>query len=131
MFLFHFLVIFSQLCFNFGFLLDGDPLDNSRNVTIHTSIGTIVGKLKYSAFDGNKFQVKTFLGIPYAEAPIGNNRFRKPVPKAAFTSPYFASNFGASCLQSQENGLIKSENCLSLNIFVPHTISNGYAYLNT
>ena len=116
--LFRILVIFSQLFVNFGFLIDGN---NSGNVTIRTSIGTIIGKIKYSTFDGKKYQVEEFLGIPYAEAPIGNNRFRKPVPKSAFTSPYFASSYGASCLQYQENGLNKSEDCLSLNIFVPHT----------
>ena len=129
MFLLHFLLIFSQFDFLFGFLLDGDSSNNGRNVTVHTNIGTIVGKLRDGTFDGNKYQVKEFLGIPFSESPSGNNRFRKPIPKAAFTSPYYASNYGASCLQQQANELNKSEDCLSLNIFVPHTsdvMSNGY-----
>ncbi|CAJ0954004.1 unnamed protein product, partial [Mesorhabditis belari] len=79
--------------------------------------------------------VTTFFGIPFAEPPLGNLRFRKPKPKApwrhvfnATTPPnacyqsidtYFGEFFGATMWNANTK---MSEDCLYLNVFVPGKI---------
>ena len=116
-----FLFILLQLqCFQ-GFLIyDG-------SITVQTPVGDIIGTLHNIHFDGQHYQVKEFLGIPYAEPLIGDKRFRKPVPKAAFTKPFNASDFGPKCLQGPSpvvpagQDFPMSVDCLYLNIFAPVT----------
>ncbi|CAE6423129.1 unnamed protein product, partial [Rhizoctonia solani] len=59
--------------------------------------------------------------IPYAQPPIGNLRFRKPV---AFTpnGTINAQNYGPRCLQSTIV-VDASEDCLTLNIWRPHEMT--------
>jgi para-nitrobenzyl esterase len=57
-------------------------------ITVKAQAGTIVGR-----GDG---RVRRFLGIPYAEAPIGELRFAAPVPRARFAEPFDASRHGAT-----------------------------------
>ncbi|KAG5335338.1 hypothetical protein C0989_001384 [Termitomyces sp. Mn162] len=40
-----------------------------------------------------------FLGIPFAQPPVGDLRFRLPQPIAPYTSDFSATNFGLSCPQ--------------------------------
>ncbi|XP_013418765.1 carboxylesterase 1C-like [Lingula anatina] len=62
--------------------------------------------------------VHAYLGIPYAEPPLGDLRFKKPVPKAAWSSPLNATKYGPICLQM--NAMFpSSEDCLKLNVHVP------------
>ena len=92
-------------------------------VTVQCSIGTILGKLEADFLDGQQFKVKTFLGIPYAEAPVNDRRFRKPVPKANFTRSFRAFDFGPACLQRARSMTGMSEDCLYLNIFTPSHVN--------
>ena len=108
--------ILSYLCC-FGFPLH--KLHTSKFVKVHTNLGDILGKVKTVTFDGNSYSVQEFLGIPYAEPPVGNSRFRKPIVKAPFASPFTAFSYGPSCLQLPFGKMTLSEDCLYLNIFVP------------
>ena len=56
--------------------------------TVRAPAGEIVGH-----GDG---RVRRFLGIPYAEAPVGERRFAAPVPRARFTEAFDASRHGAT-----------------------------------
>ena len=63
-----------------------------------------------------------FLGIPYAKAPVGANRWKKPVPVEASDRIYEAYYFGNSEIQpeSSHNILVRfkqDEDCLNLNIW--------------
>uniref|UniRef100_A0A915CYH5 Carboxylesterase type B domain-containing protein n=1 Tax=Ditylenchus dipsaci TaxID=166011 RepID=A0A915CYH5_9BILA len=48
----------------------------------------------------NGKHVSQFLGIPFAEPPVGRLRFRKPVPKASWRQPLNATAHPHSCVQS-------------------------------
>ena len=115
-----FLTLLCAYCTS-GFFFDGEPLP--KVATVQTPVGHIHGQEENVNFNGNYYKVKTFLGIPYAEPPLGNNRFRKPVPRAPFTTPFSALSYGAACLQMPEEPygtmIPMSEDCLFLNVFVP------------
>ncbi|KAF8386834.1 ace-1 [Pristionchus pacificus] len=76
--------------------------------------------------------VTQFFGIPFAEPPVGNLRFRKPVPKAPWRNILNATVLPNSCIQSLDTNFgeffgatmwnantKQSEDCLYLNVFVP------------
>lgn len=69
-------------------------------------------------------KVEFFGGLPYADAPVGNLRFRPPVLKARLRGRSFnATQFGKSCLQPALFSTIPAENqsedCLNINIYRP------------
>ena len=85
-------------------------------------------------------RVEKYLGIPYAEAPVGTRRFRKPELKAPLKSTFKATGYGPSCMQ-QEIGMIGprdpnvninsfSEDCLFLNIHKPFMEVNDLVHLS-
>jgi len=67
--------------------------------------------------------VVAFLGLPFAEAPIGDLRFKPPVPIESWGDPFDASEFGPACPQPVEPGQAlyqnQSEDCLTLNVWTP------------
>lgn len=101
----------------------GSTTENTANLVItETSSGKIVGRK-----EGN---INTYLGIPYAEPPVGSYRFRPPRPKTPwYPAMYRALNFGPECLQSalyrsdpeeeDPDSVGMDEDCLYLNIWQP------------
>ena len=56
-----------------------------------------------------------FLGIPYAQPPLGELRFRWPQPlENAFDGTFDATHYGYTCYQYNSNFNL-SEDCLNLN----------------
>eukprot|EP00992_Anisonema_acinus_P009515 TRINITY_DN5735_c0_g1_i1.p1 TRINITY_DN5735_c0_g1~~TRINITY_DN5735_c0_g1_i1.p1 ORF type:complete len:523 (+),score=129.82 TRINITY_DN5735_c0_g1_i1:34-1569(+) len=68
---------------------------------------------------------RIFLGIPYAEPPVGALRFRPAVPVEPWEGTRDASSARDGCLQGpgQPPGFPTSEDCLFLNIYTPATAS--------
>lgn len=113
------LVLSAYFCTNNGFLIP----DGIQKVS--TNIGDVIGFTDQVQFGGQNFQVRKFLGIPYAEPPIGNLRFKKPVMKMMLKSPYKAQSYSAKCPQAYLSESDRaSEDCLYLNIFTPAGSSN-------
>lgn len=89
---------------------------------VYTQHGEILGQQSSVQFEGKQYNLKTFLGIPYAEPPVGNLRFRKPVPKLKLSKPFRAFYTGSACPGNpQQEKVTSSEDCLYLNIFVPNS----------
>ncbi|GFU18184.1 acetylcholinesterase [Nephila pilipes] len=76
----------------------------------------------------SEHEVEAFLGIPFAEPPIGDLRFRKPIPKTSWTDVYDASRKPPTCVQNvteryywSPNIENMTEDCLYLNLWVPYS----------
>ncbi|HEY4379934.1 MAG TPA: carboxylesterase family protein [Acidobacteriaceae bacterium] len=70
-------------------------------------------------------QVIAYKGIPYAQPPLEELRWRPPMPVGKWKHVLFAQDFGPHCLQSgtwpdmtfHDSG--PSEDCLTLNVWAP------------
>ena len=69
-----------------------------------------------------------FKGIPYAAPPVGNLRWREPMPVRPWASASDATAFGPLCPQPQglgpnaarlSNVQASKEDCLYLNVWTP------------
>ena len=91
---------------------------------VTTKLGTIIGQYHRAVVFGEEVYYETYLGIQYAEPPVGYLRFMKPVPKMAFSSSYKAIQFGNACYQHTAmmdivKGVTIGEDCLFLNVYIP------------
>lgn len=43
----------------------------SQYMSVHSAAGTIIGLVKTSTFNSTTYRLNTFLGVPYAESPVG------------------------------------------------------------
>ncbi|KAF8310472.1 alpha/beta-hydrolase [Clavulina sp. PMI_390] len=100
----------------------------SRNVTsgqpiVSISTGVVAG------VNLPQFQQDNFLGIPYAQPPIGELRFAAPVPLAPNDSRTFdATDYGKACMQPLQSYTgysldSISEDCLTINVVRPQGIA--------
>ena len=60
-----------------------------------------------------------FKGIPFAQAPVGDLRWREPMPVKAWSGSRDATAFGAPCAQNSGGKVMENsrEDCLFLNIW--------------
>ncbi|MEC7662459.1 MAG: carboxylesterase family protein [Pseudomonadota bacterium] len=81
---------------------------------LQTRSGQIQGQL----IDG----IHQFLGIPYAQAPYGEYRFKPPQARAAWQGVFLADQFGSACEPGsalESSTVPVGEDCLNLNIWTP------------
>ena len=117
--------IMEHIVFRFVWLLYAIPSTAGQDVTVDTNIGTIIGEVYRGSYNATPFIVNRFLGIPFAEAPIGERRFQKPVKKAPFAEPHFVKSVPPACIQYGKSPANFSEDCLYLNVLVPGDIDNS------
>lgn len=85
---------------------------------VETSVGRIRGVARFSGG-------AEFLGIPFAQPPVGKLRWHEPVEVAPWTDVRDASKFGAPCAQSvlgdwnKHDAETSKEDCLFLNVITP------------
>ncbi|XP_056643007.1 carboxylesterase 1D-like isoform X1 [Diorhabda sublineata] len=80
---------------------------------VKTSSGWILGKETRTVDLGKPYI--SFSGIPYGEPPVGDLRFRAPVPVKPWNGIKNVTEKGNSCVQLT----FGDEDCLNLNIYVP------------
>lgn len=94
-----------------------EPSDSGEPLVVSTGQGTLRGV--------DEQGVRTWRGIPYAAAPVGNLRWRPPAQAPTWEGELAATSFGAPCLQPAgyrygDRGLkprrTSSEDCLYLNV---------------
>ncbi|XP_046639317.1 venom carboxylesterase-6-like isoform X2 [Daphnia pulicaria] len=78
---------------------------------------------------GRKFHA--FRGIPYALPPVGELRFRDPIPVKPWTGVLNANQEGSPCVQIDciLFKIMGNEDCLKLNVFTPVVTSTDTASL--
>ncbi|XP_037573068.1 acetylcholinesterase-1-like isoform X1 [Dermacentor silvarum] len=94
---------------------------------VNTTCGLVRG-IRISVKDKTVFG---FLGIPYAQPPTGELRFRKSVPALPWKDVLDATTMPYSCMQPEnvflsagfEDESRHSEDCLYLNLWTPQTDS--------
>ncbi len=94
-------------------------LKNNDGPLVSTKDGLILG---YPIKVVGGSEIFAFEGIKYAEAPIGQLRFRSPIPKKAWNGVYHAFSSGNPCLQYNFIAgfrILGSEDCLFLSIYSP------------
>lgn len=102
---------------------DAPPPDAPSGSACETSVvahpGTVItttGPVTGSA-DG---AVMSWKGIPYAAPPIGDLRWRPPVPASCWATERVTTTFGAVCPQLNQAGeVVGDEDCLTLNVWAP------------
>ena len=104
-------------------LAAASPLFAAAAPQVKTTSGMVEGK--------DEGAVHAFLGIPYAAPPVGDLRWKPPAAVAKWTGVRKATDFGPHCMQGNVYGDMKfrdsggSEDCLSLNVWVPAETSRA------
>ena len=81
---------------------------------VQTDSGAVVGKVEKVPHGKS---VREYLGIPYAEPPVGELRFVAPKPVKPWSGIKNATEFGASCVQLESlpfAGIEKTHSGMSL-----------------
>ncbi|PKS08587.1 hypothetical protein jhhlp_004973 [Lomentospora prolificans] len=99
--------------------LSGPAFASNRcSPTVTIANGTVVG------FTDNSSAVDKFLGVPYAEPPVGDLRLALPEPLRNSFGTLDANAFGPACYGRKDQGP-QSEDCLTLNIWRPASTTDG------
>ena len=98
----------------------GMPIGNEKvfaaeNLSVKTRYGTFNGFI-------DKNGVKTWLGIPFAQPPVGKLRWQAPQPLKPSNKTFDAKKFGLRAMQIDDgeegsSTIPQSEDCLTLNIW--------------
>ncbi|CAG4935247.1 unnamed protein product [Parnassius apollo] len=87
---------------------------------VQVSEGILEGEVKNNEYGG---KIYSFKGIPYAQPPVGDLRFKAPQPPKPWNGVREAKTCGNDCYQSdlitgmEPHG---SEDCLYLNVYSPN-----------
>uniref|UniRef100_A0A915B9N9 Carboxylesterase type B domain-containing protein n=1 Tax=Parascaris univalens TaxID=6257 RepID=A0A915B9N9_PARUN len=94
------------------------------------STGSLLKGAKITVNDNNT--VHLYLGIPYAESPTGQNRYKAPITRTKWDGILDASYYKVSCLYDSPDFVVTlssrfiSEDCLHVNVISSEScIQNG------
>ena len=101
-----------------------DPVAPPLAEVVETAYGQVRGAFVDATQDG---AVLAYKGIPFAAPPVGELRWKPPMPPAPWEGERDATAFGASCHQGAgadegfyaQPQLTESEDCLFLNVWAP------------
>ncbi len=100
-----------------------------------TAHGKVQGMEAQSSFGDKTVRTWTWLGVPYAEPPVGDLRWKAPRAPADWEGARQAKEWSDICVQysglmnsmdcNNTGRLIGSEDCLYLNVWRPRTDAKG------
>lgn len=99
----------------------GAPTCDAEVPVAALSLGNVCGIVR-TTVRGQKSHA--YLGIPFAEPPVGSLRWKPPVPLASLgADTYEANEYKSICVAPGpgSTGFIGSEDCLYLNVYAPTT----------
>jgi para-nitrobenzyl esterase len=100
------------------FLLQAEVVAATGELIVGTTCGSLKGATR--ALGGAEF-----LGIPYAQAPVGDLRWHEPLETKPWGGVHDATTFGAPCAQAilgdwnRHDAETSKEDCLFLNVMTP------------
>jgi para-nitrobenzyl esterase len=116
----------------------GDVLPMTSGLLVQTQSGPVRGEYSRDT------STRRWLGIPFAEPPVGERRWQAPVPHAPWTKELQAIAYGSACPQmgwyygppspgkswgvsnvETFGKLVGNEDCLKLNIWRPNSNETG------
>jgi para-nitrobenzyl esterase len=91
----------------------------AQDTIVKTNKGYIRGEKENQAI--------VFKGVPYAQPPVGNLRFKAPEPHQTWKDTLSCRDFGkmASQYDDGKKAAKGAEDCLSLNVYTPTTNANA------
>ncbi len=94
-------------------------------VKVKTANGKVRGRWRPTTGGAVNSRSAAFLGIPFAEAPVGDLRFKAPVPKKAWKGVRDALEYGATAQRGDPGETLVPEpsvpgdSTLNVNVFTP------------
>ncbi|KAH9525458.1 hypothetical protein Btru_001475 [Bulinus truncatus] len=112
------------------------PMTNQHTLNFNTATvqndpkdGQFLGQINDDVrFGEDSYTIASFLGIPFAEPPVGDRRFSKPKLVGQQNGTVNATSFKRACYQKLDAHNVcqccrdMSDDCLYLNIYVPVNI---------
>ncbi|CAG8961823.1 hypothetical protein HYFRA_00013999 [Hymenoscyphus fraxineus] len=103
-------------------LVSGSPLSQVARQEVTPYAATVNGT--YAGIHNEQFNQDYFLGMPFAQPPVGPLRFRNPASlNTSWTGIANATQFSAAC--PPQSGDNVSEDCLSINVYRPAGYEQG------
>uniref|UniRef100_A0A2A4JIZ5 Carboxylic ester hydrolase n=1 Tax=Heliothis virescens TaxID=7102 RepID=A0A2A4JIZ5_HELVI len=90
-------------------------------VQVRVSEGLLEGEVVHNEYGGTLYS--SFKGIPFAQPPVGDLRFKAPQPPKPWDGVREAKEYGPKCFQYDNftnTGTFGSEDCLYLNVYTPN-----------
>jgi len=112
------IVLFTLVCINFPYRSPTLASKSNDSLVVETK----TGKIKGATRSGGGAE---FLGIPFAQPPVGNLRWREPMPVQPWSDIKETTSFGAPCAQAilgdwnRRDSETSKEDCLYLNVITP------------
>lgn len=104
-------------------------LNNSNNTSVYANgfdsqveKTILTGKIK--GIEDTTNQVLEWRGIPYAKAPVGENRWKAPQPAEKWNDTLDVTKAGTPAIQSSRGKLTGSEDALNLDVVRPKSNDN-------
>nr|XP_034829481.1 esterase FE4-like [Maniola hyperantus] len=100
------------------------PLLRLFSVHVQVKEGVLEGDVDVNPYGSPFF---SFKGIPYAEPPVGDLRFKAPQPKTPWEGVRSAKEHASKCYQyelfnNESAPSVGSEDCLYLNVYTPNLV---------
>ncbi|MBV9514398.1 MAG: carboxylesterase/lipase family protein, partial [Mycobacteriaceae bacterium] len=100
-------------------------------VTVHAGVGTVVHPPCGALSGATELGVGVWRGVPYAQQPVGERRFRAPEPLAPWPGVRDAVEHGPIPLQGKtfvgggrDDPKVRDEACLTLTVWSPDTTAS-------